>query len=145
MTIQECYEAIGGNYEDVLGRLRSEALIRKFTLKFLEDQSYPQLKLALKNRNYEDAFRSAHTLKGVCQNLSFDRLYEVSDKSLPNQIYSQNLIKVMQEKIGFFKSNSGMNSIDYNASSGQLTIINEKQKIIYQREDPRFDVFKVFE
>ena len=67
------------------------------------------------------------------------------DKSLPNQIYSQNLIKVMQEKIDFFKSNSGINSIDYNASSGQLTIINEKQKIIYQREDPGFDVFKVFE
>ena len=53
--------------------------------------------------------------------------------------------KVMQEKIDFFKSNSGINSIDYNASSGQLTIINEKQKIIYQREDPGFDVFKVFE
>ena len=80
MTIQECYEAIGGNYEDVLGRLRSEALIRKFTLKFLEDQSYLQLKQALENKNYEDAFRSAHTLKGVCQNLSFDRLYEVSNE-----------------------------------------------------------------
>ena len=53
--------------------------------------------------------------------------------------------KVMQEKIDFFKSNSGINSIDYNASSEQLTIINEKQKIIYQREDPGFDVFKVFE
>lgn len=145
MTIQECYEAIGGNYEDVLRRLRSEALIRKFTLKFLEDQSYPLLKQALGDNNYEEAFRGAHTLKGVCQNLSFDRLYEVSDKSLPNQIYSQNLIKVMQEKIDFFKSNSGINSIDYNASSGQLTIINEKQKIIYQREDPGFDVFKVFE
>lgn len=99
----------------------------------------------MENKNYEDAFRSAHTLKGVCQNLSFDRLYEVSDKSLPNQIYSQNLIKVMQEKIDFFKSNSGINSIDYNASSGQLTIINEKQKIIYQRDDPGFDVFKVLE
>ena len=145
MTIQECYEAIGGNYEDILRRLRSEALIRKFTLKFLEDQSYPLLKQALGDNNYEEAFRGAHTLKGVCQNLSFDRLYEVSDKSLPNQIYSQNLIKVMQEKIDFFKSNSGINSIDYNASSGQLTIINEKQKIIYQREDPGFDVFKVFE
>ena len=78
MTIQECYEAIGGNYKDVLGRLQSEALIRRFTLKFLEDQSYLQLKQALENKNYEDAFRSAHTLKGVCQNLSFDRLYEVS-------------------------------------------------------------------
>ena len=80
MTMRECYEAIGGNYEDVLGRLRSEALIRKFTLKFLEDQSYPQLKQALNDKNYEDAFRSAHTLKGVCQNLSFDRLYEVSNE-----------------------------------------------------------------
>ena len=69
----------------------------------------------------------------------------LSDKFLPNQIYSQSLVKVMQEKIDFFKSNSGMNSIDYNASSGQLTIINEKQKIIYQRDDPGFDVFKVFE
>ena len=145
MTMQECYKAIGGKYEAVLGRLHSEALIQRFTLKFFEDQSYLQLKQALENKNYEDAFRSAHTLKGVCQNLSFDRLYEVSDKSLPNQIYSQNLIKVMQEKIDFFKSNSGMNSIDYNASSGKLTIINEKQKIIYQRDDPGFDVFKVLE
>ena len=78
MTMRECYEAIGGNYEDVLGRLRSEALIQRFTLKFLEDPSYLQLKQALENKNYEDAFRSAHTLKGICQNLSFDRLYEVS-------------------------------------------------------------------
>ena len=69
----------------------------------------------------------------------------LSDKSLPNQIYSQSLVKVMQEKIDFFKSNSGINSIDYNASSGQLTIINEKQKIIYQRDDSGIDVFKVFE
>ena len=69
----------------------------------------------------------------------------LSDKSLPNRNYSQSVIKILQEKIDFFKTNSGMNSIDYNASSGQLTIINEKQKIIYQREDPGFDVFKVFE
>ena len=80
MTMQECYKAIGGNCEAVLGRLHSEALIQRFTLKFLEDQSYLQLKQALENKNYEDAFRSAHTLKGVCQNLSFDRLYEVSNE-----------------------------------------------------------------
>ena len=69
----------------------------------------------------------------------------LSDRSLPNLNYSQSVIKILQEKIDFFKSNSGMNSIDYNASSGKLTIINEKQKIIYQREDPGFDVFKVLE
>ena len=69
----------------------------------------------------------------------------LSDKSLPNQIYAQNLVKVMQEKIDFFKLNSGKNSIDYNAISGQLTIINEKQQTIYQRDDPKFDIFNVFE
>ena len=78
--MRECYEAIGGNYEAVLGRLHSEALIRRFALKFLENQSYIQLKQALENKNYEDAFRGAHTLKGVCQNLSFDHLYEVSNE-----------------------------------------------------------------
>ena len=49
MTMQECYKAIGGNYEAVLGRLHSEALIRRFALKFLEDQSYLQLKQAWKS------------------------------------------------------------------------------------------------
>ena len=63
-----------------MGRLHSEALIRRFALKFLDDQSYIQLKQALENKNYEDAFCGAHTLKGVWQNLSFDRLYEVSNE-----------------------------------------------------------------
>ena len=66
------------------------------------------------------------------------------DKSLPNQIYSQSLVKVMQEKIDFFKSNSGLNSIDYNTISGQLTILNGKQKILCQRKNPEFDLFKEF-
>ena len=47
MTIQECYEAIGGNYKDVLGRLQSEALIRRFTLKFLEDPELSAVKTGI--------------------------------------------------------------------------------------------------
>ena len=69
----------------------------------------------------------------------------LSEKSLPRKNYSQHLIKVMQEKIDFFKKNSGRNSVDYNAVSGQLTIINENQQTLYQRDDPKFDVFKEFE
>ena len=63
---------------------------------------------------------------------------------LTNQNYSQSVVKVMQEKIDFFKSNSGMNSIDYNAISGQLTIQNGKQQIVCQRNHPNFDLFKEF-
>ena len=68
----------------------------------------------------------------------------LSDRSLPNKTYSQGIVKVMQEKIDFFKSNSGMNSIDYNAISGQVTIQNGKQQILCQRKNPEFDLFKEF-
>ena len=64
MTIKECYEQIGADYEDVRSRLRSDLLIRKFFLKFPDDKSFGQLKEALKSGDREGAFRGAHTLKG---------------------------------------------------------------------------------
>ena len=80
MTIQECYDALGGDYQEVLGRLYSEALVQKFVGKFLSDQSFQLLESSLKAGSYEDAFRAAHTLKGVTQNLSFTKLYQSSNK-----------------------------------------------------------------
>ena len=68
----------------------------------------------------------------------------LSDRSLPNHNYSQNVVRVMKEKLDFFKSNSGMNSIEYNTISGQLTILNGKQQILCQRNNPNFNLFKEF-
>lgn len=78
MNVKECYEQMGADYEGVLGRLRNEMLIKKFAKKFLDDGSFQNLKDSLENGNGEEAFRAAHTLKGVCQNLGFDNLYDVS-------------------------------------------------------------------
>ena len=78
MTLQECYAAMGGDYADVIGRLRSERLVQKFVLKFLDDESYDLLCRSLAAQNYEDAFRAAHTIKGVCQNLSLTTLADSS-------------------------------------------------------------------
>lgn len=78
MTIQECYAALEGDYEDVLSRLYSEALVKKFVEKFLSDKSFQLLEDSLQAENYEEAFRAAHTLKGVTQNLSFTKLYRSS-------------------------------------------------------------------
>lgn len=74
MTLRECYDAMGANYEEVLGRLRSEKLIQKFALKFLDDTSYRLLTDSMAAGDYAEAFRGAHTIKGVCSNLGFTRL-----------------------------------------------------------------------
>lgn len=78
MDLKECYNALEGDYDGVIARLRSERLVKKFTLKFLGDDSYRLLHDSLENENYQEAFRAAHTLKGVCQNLNFTKLYESS-------------------------------------------------------------------
>ena len=74
MTLKECYDALGGNYEDTVRRLYNE----KFLFKFEEDPSFENLKKALEEENLEAAFRAAHTLKGVAQNMGFDNLAESS-------------------------------------------------------------------
>lgn len=79
MTTQECYERIGGDYEDVRRRFRDDARIRRFAVMFLKDESLEDLGRAMAAGNCEEAFRAAHTLKGVCLNLGFKRLYESSN------------------------------------------------------------------
>lgn len=78
MTIRECYEAANSDYNDVLGRLGSESLVKRFALKFLSDTSFQELKEAMDRADGETAFRMAHTLKGVCLNLGFTELGNVS-------------------------------------------------------------------
>ena len=74
MTIVECYQQLGGNLENVKTRLPSDSLIKRFIIKFLDDSSYSELCDALQKGQRDEAFRAAHTLKGVCANLGFDQL-----------------------------------------------------------------------
>ena len=80
MTLKECYAALGGDYASVTSRLPSEKFVQKFVLKFLNDGSYDLLVRSMEAENYEEAFRAAHTIKGVSQNLDFTRLYQSSSE-----------------------------------------------------------------
>lgn len=80
MTIRECYELMESDFDGVLRRLGNENIIARVAVKFLNDNSINELKSALSDGRSEDAFRAAHTLKGVCVNLGFDRLYECSSE-----------------------------------------------------------------
>lgn len=43
--------------------------------KFIDDASFGQLKICLEEKNYEETFNHAHTLKGVAANLGLDPLF----------------------------------------------------------------------
>jgi HPt (histidine-containing phosphotransfer) domain-containing protein len=74
MNLKECYDAFGGSYEVIRGRLPKDELIEKFVKKFLAEPSYAALSGAVEAGDYEEAFKAAHALKGVSANLSFTRL-----------------------------------------------------------------------
>ena len=74
MTIQECYQSLGGDFVSVQQRLPSVNLIRRFITKFLDDGSFAELCHHVDAGDRQEAFRAAHTLKGVCANLGFNRL-----------------------------------------------------------------------
>ncbi len=78
MNLRDCYIKLGGDYDEVLGRLRRVQTVQKFVYKFLDDKSYRLFELSMGSKDYAEALRDVHTLKGICQNLAFTRLFESS-------------------------------------------------------------------
>ena len=80
MTLKECFDNLQADYTGVMGRLMSEERVIRFLGKFVEEPSFGVLVEALESKNYEEAFRASHNLKGVCQNLGISKLGEVSSE-----------------------------------------------------------------
>ena len=80
MTVKECYEQLGGCYEEVLERLMKDALVEKFLLKFLDDQTMNRLKVAVEAKDIEESFHQAHTLKGIAANLALTKLQNAASE-----------------------------------------------------------------
>ena len=80
MNLRDCYIDFGGDYDEVLERLQREQTVQKFVFKFLDDKSFKLFEWSMVNKDYAEALRAVHTLKGICQNLSFTKLYESSTR-----------------------------------------------------------------
>lgn len=95
MTVKECYDGMGADYEDVMRRLRTDDRVKKFLLRLLDDKSFEMLKDAMAKKDMEEVFRAAHTMKGVGQNLSLTRWYQsaarLSDEVRDNKEYREEL------------------------------------------------------
>ena len=75
--LREIYDIAGSDAEKVLARFGgNEEMLKHFLCLFAQDSSFSDLQAALAAGNTEEAFRAVHTLKGICANLGFERLYE---------------------------------------------------------------------
>ncbi len=105
VSVRECYDKLGGDYDDVYSRLLTEDRIIKFILRFLDDDSYKKICESLNTGDHDTAFRAAHTLKGIAQNFSFTRLYEstslLTDALRPGKEPTpQHEIEALTKKVG---------------------------------------------
>lgn len=78
MTLSELYTVLGGDRRAVLARIPSEAMIWKFAKLYPQDTSLAELRQAVDARDWDGAFRAAHTLKGVALNLGFSYLADAA-------------------------------------------------------------------
>lgn len=89
MTIKEIYDIIGADYSATLMRMgNSERILEKFVRKFPNDKTTEQLVEAFESKDFETAFRMAHTLKGLCSNLGLGNL-EKSASALTEALRNQ--------------------------------------------------------
>ena len=80
ITVRESLIAGGIDVDDVLKRcMGSEALVERLLKKFLIDSSYEKLVEAIRNKDENAVMDAAHTLKGVCGNLSINHLFVLVD------------------------------------------------------------------
>ena len=94
MNLKEFYDTTGGDYEATVQRLQNEEFLKQFVIKYAADPSYSNLMAA----DWETAFRSAHTIKGIAQNLGFDRLQAAAellteDLRGPSELSSEKLLE----------------------------------------------------
>lgn len=71
MTLQQFYQTIQGDYEDMCSRFSGPERVQRFVLLFPQDDSYAQFLRAMADGDSQTAFRAIHTLKGLCLNLGF--------------------------------------------------------------------------
>lgn len=74
MKLTEFYTQINGDYTDVITRFGTQQRTQRFVSLFATDTSYNQFITAMNAKDYQEAFRAIHTLKGICLNLGFTSL-----------------------------------------------------------------------
>lgn len=74
MNLKDCYIRFGGDFDEVLSRLRREQSVQKFMYKFLDDKSFHLFEASMENKDYEEALRAVPYTQ---RNLSKSFIYQI--------------------------------------------------------------------
>lgn len=75
--MKEELQAVGVKYDEVIKRfMGKEDFYLRMLKKFLDDKNYGELRNAVDEKRWKDAFTYAHTVKGLCGNLGLDGILE---------------------------------------------------------------------
>lgn len=80
MDLKTCYQQMEGDYQAVMGRLRQEERVAKFLRLFQADESFALLERSMAAQDWPEAFRAAHSMKGVALNLGLTALANTSSE-----------------------------------------------------------------
>ena len=78
-NLKTIYNEIGASFSDALGYLGTEGLVQKIAGMFVTEPSYAALTEALKNGDFDAAFRAVHTMKSSTKALGLKALYDRVD------------------------------------------------------------------
>lgn len=85
-------ENAGADVDTALNRfMGNEALYMKFLTKFEQDESFANIEKYVAEKNPEEIFKAAHTLKGVAANLGLDRIAQ----------HASDLVEIFRNKAEF--------------------------------------------
>lgn len=69
----------GIDYVDAMDRMDNDAeLYKTLAMKYLANSNYASLVAALEVEDFDEAYKAAHSLKGIAGNLSFKTLFNVA-------------------------------------------------------------------
>lgn len=78
MDLKEFYTAVGGDYDEVMSRLRKEERIVKYVGKFTKNEGFQKLTDAIAANDVKAIFETSHDVKGLCANLGFGTLQQLA-------------------------------------------------------------------
>lgn len=78
MQIEQFYTLVGGDYQKMVSMLGNADNVVKYAKMFMGDDTFEKLVAAMEEERWADAFRFAHTMKGVTSSIGLNDLYNAS-------------------------------------------------------------------